>query len=569
MVVGKSLEWLPPGFTEKVKYKNGRKIKYYCNVATGAKYHSKKDVLRCATEDNGLLGTPRTTNGDDNRLSSNSKVDARLLKTNDSPKWLPDGWIMEERTRQSGTRRGSIYKVYTDVSSGSRFYSRAAVTRYLDTVDHANTMTVQNKLDNVDEPFPDMSPQCLSMTNTGSIPEEKKKGNSFKTVATVSTAADDLPPGWIKEIKTSKSGNRIRKDPYYTDPVSGYVFRSKLDALRYLKTNDIGSCACRPKKRELDDLNLITNDIPSSNPAHEKLSGHKRQLFLGGELNGVGESSGTKSLAESEAKILKQTQDNNESDSVKVTSVGADCLEEKISCGNSYKNTETENNPEPENEVSEKDPRVMAVNVAICSPITDPLTKQQLSEQTDRTQVDLKKSKKRRNLSLPSRTSKRLAGCEPEMPSNLVLNERSLRAATRRSSGSEVDTSPSFSLKASASIPLPSDIEPAKEAAEHTFIGEETLQEIEPLIEVEKPPTEVSAIPESQAGGKASEKQLDDGKRSHESQLCYDFGDSWSDPLEFALKTLRGKYQLRIPWHFRVALMSILAFLTTIRQMDA
>ncbi|KAL3655496.1 Signal peptide peptidase-like [Castilleja foliolosa] len=27
MVVGKSLEWLPSGFTEKVKYKNGRKIK--------------------------------------------------------------------------------------------------------------------------------------------------------------------------------------------------------------------------------------------------------------------------------------------------------------------------------------------------------------------------------------------------------------------------------------------------------------------------------------------------------------------------------------------------------------
>lgn len=52
---------------------------------------------------------------------------------------------------------------------------------------------------------------------------------------------------------------------FYTDPVSGYAFRSRLDALRYLKTNDIGSCAIKPKKRdELGDLELIKNEIPVS-----------------------------------------------------------------------------------------------------------------------------------------------------------------------------------------------------------------------------------------------------------------------------------------------------------------
>ncbi|KAL0297740.1 UNVERIFIED_CONTAM: Methyl-CpG-binding domain-containing protein 13 [Sesamum radiatum] len=393
MVAGKSPDWLPPGFTEKVKYKNGRKIKI-------------------------------------------------LDKTNESPEWLPSGWTMEEKTRQGGSRKGSVYK-----------------------------------LDNVDEPIRDASPLGISMTSTGHIPEKKKNG-SIKTVAVESSAADDLPPGWIKEIITSKSGNKIRKDPYYTDPVSGYVFRSKLDALRYLKTNDIGSCACRPKKRELDDLKLIKNKVTSPVPASEQLSVQKRQLFP--ELNGGGENSGANIPSESEAKILKQTQDNSNS------------------------NAETDKNPEPANEVPKQDAGVMAVDVAISA--TDP--------------------------SVPLRASKRLAGSEPEVQPTSVLNERSLRAAAKRSSGSEVDTLSSPSVKASASMPLPSDVERAKE---------EILQKVESLDKVEKPSTEDQAIPDEQTGTQASEKQQDDGKRPQESQLCYDFGDSWSNPLEFALKTLRGE----------------------------
>ncbi|KAL0373232.1 UNVERIFIED_CONTAM: Methyl-CpG-binding domain-containing protein 13 [Sesamum calycinum] len=643
MVAGKSPDWLPPGFTEKVKYKNGRKIKlpellkdlkpfffqrlfvgkewqgglgglafgksvgghphiavtyilvtvristqlwglekgfslhfsflgrsfcpflcwrfrihnmrivcilkhsviqYYYNVATGAKYHSKKEVLSFATADNGLLGTPETTKVDNSGLSSNKEVDTILDKTNESPEWLPSGWTMEEKTRQGGSRKGSVYKylmqnlavsdwerstgliiriaqsslvfiyffaltvleqsvlrsVYTDLSSGSRFYSRAAVTRYLNTVDHPNTVTVQNKLDEVDEPSPDMSQQGISMTNTEVI-----------QVAVESSAADDLPPGWIKEIITSKSGNKIRKDPYYTDPVSGYVFRSKLDALRYLKTNDIGSCACRPKKRELDDLKLIKNKVTSPVPASEQLSVQKRQLFP--ELNGGGENSGANIPSESEAKILKQTQDNSNS------------------------NAETDKNPEPANEVPKQDAGVMAVDVAISATVTDPLSEQKIlgsgtEKQTDITPVKSRTSKKRNDPSVPLRASKRLAGSEPEVQPTSVLNERSLRAAAKRSSGSEVDTLSSPSVKASASMPLPSDVERAKE---------EILQKVESLDKVEKPSTEDQAIPDEQTGTQASEKQQDDGKRPQESQLCYDFGDSWSDPLEFALKTLRGE----------------------------
>lgn len=40
---------------------------------------------------------------------------------------------------------------------------------------------------------------------------------------------------------------------YYTDPVNGYVFRSKKDALRYIESGDISRCLFKPNKRQIQD----------------------------------------------------------------------------------------------------------------------------------------------------------------------------------------------------------------------------------------------------------------------------------------------------------------------------
>ncbi|KAL3619311.1 hypothetical protein CASFOL_036881 [Castilleja foliolosa] len=612
MVVGKSPEWLPSGFTEKVKYKNGRKIKYYYNVATGAKYFSKKDVLSCATSGNGSLATPQRPNGVDNVLSSDSKVDAESKKTNDSPNWLPDGWTMEEKTRNRGPRKGAVYKVYTEVSSGKIFYSKVSVTQYLGIEDPTNSVSVQTKSNNVVEQLPHMSPQCLSMinkggaakgktkgnssqtldkadkpspkcipvTDTGGIPEEenkdnsvemldkvdeppkcvsitnsssipeeenkdnsikmldkvdgpspkctsmtntggkpeeekkdnsvemldnvdnpsphssmkntgaisreKKKGTSFKPVALVSSAADDLPPGWKKETLTSKSGTKTRKYPYYTDPVSGYVFSSKIDALRYVKTNDIRSCVIRPKKREATDLNLFTTENPSPSPAQEKLPEQSGQLNFGAEFNGCGANS------ESEAKISNQTiSNNNDSNIIKVT----------------------ENNPKPENGASKDKPAVtMDVDAGITSPVLEI------------TPAKPKNPRKRKTPSVPSRTSKRLSKTEPD---STLSEESSLRTAaeTKIEPPNEVDVA-----------------EPVKEAlSENAVVEKETPKEIEgqPKEVETKPHSSENPvfIPEEQI----SNNNNDDEIKQDSSQLCFDFGDTWSVPLDFALKTLRGE----------------------------
>ncbi|XP_051119536.1 methyl-CpG-binding domain-containing protein 13-like isoform X2 [Andrographis paniculata] len=428
---------------------------------------------------------------------------------------------MEEKIRKGGSLKGKPYKVYTDLSSGTKFYSKPEVLRYLNSVDHSANTTSQNKVENVVEP-----PQCVSQADTGSTSKHKRKSCSFKMVATEIAADEDLPSGWIKKIRTSQSGGRVRKDPFYIDPASGYGFRSKKDALRYLKTNDIASCACRPLKMDLD-LKATTNEIHSSNPATDKLSNQKKDHIRR-------EESKPNDGAEADTKILKKTQDSLVLDHVKVTSDGIDSFRENIFIENSIKNAKMENDCRPIIEAAKEDLRITDV-------IDSSLAEQQPSEnrvdsRADRTRQGSRKSKKGEASSLPLRASKRLAKSEPEVLPSPCLSERSLRAAARKSSGSiKVDPSP----EESTSIPLPPDTELAKKEkvdAESPPVRTETL---EPM---EKPS---SAIPDDPINGNITEKQPDSGKLlSQEPLFLYDFGESWSDPLEFAFKTLRGEISI-------------------------
>lgn len=46
---------------------------------------------------------------------------------------------------------------------------------------------------------------------------------------------------------------------YYIDPVSGYVFRSIKDAVRYLESGEIGRNAFKPKDKGSRDMELDDN----------------------------------------------------------------------------------------------------------------------------------------------------------------------------------------------------------------------------------------------------------------------------------------------------------------------
>ncbi|MBA0564138.1 hypothetical protein Golob_009095, partial [Gossypium lobatum] len=98
----------------------------------------------------------------------------------------------------------------------------------------------------------------------GSKTEEKEKvpsKQSSKNVTVEKAEAEGLPPGWTKEVKITKKGNKVRRDPFYTDPVSGYVFRSMKDALRYVETGKLGKLAFKPKENESNEEDLEEDDI--------------------------------------------------------------------------------------------------------------------------------------------------------------------------------------------------------------------------------------------------------------------------------------------------------------------
>nr|KYP65596.1 hypothetical protein KK1_011845 [Cajanus cajan] len=269
---------------------------------------------------------------DSSNTKSNSKQQS-IDKANERPEWLPDGWNMEVRTRKSGVHMGSGYKCYIDPLKGYKFFSKPEVLRYLETVkDNSCTSKKGKKSSNIHSPSDNdctskkekkssniHSPEdngCSSKkekkssnmhspnNNSCASKKEKKCSNmdspydnsctskekkcsnvdSPTDVVVEKSIAEDLPPGWVKELKIRKNGNGIRKDPFYIDPVSGYVFRSKKDVLRYLESGDIHSCAYKPSRRQIQDEDNLT---PPTDARKQKLkqSPPKQQISAATEIH--------------------------------------------------------------------------------------------------------------------------------------------------------------------------------------------------------------------------------------------------------------------------------------------
>ncbi|PHU28246.1 hypothetical protein BC332_00339 [Capsicum chinense] len=168
MPVGDSSDWPPPGWTEDVKVTNGRKIKYYTNVETGKNFYSKKEVTRymntketchdnnvsqmnnqdksCSeknarqmnNQDKSCSGKNISQMNNQDKSCSENNVSQTVGEPNNAHEWLPLGWIVELKTRKSGSHAGTTYKVYIEPSTGNKFYSKPEVSKYLKTMEQNN-----------------------------------------------------------------------------------------------------------------------------------------------------------------------------------------------------------------------------------------------------------------------------------------------------------------------------------------------------------------------------------------------------------------------------------------------
>ncbi|KAI3847526.1 hypothetical protein MKX03_019909 [Papaver bracteatum] len=249
--MGDSPDFLPEGWIMETRPKqNGTTYKVYIAPSSGLKFQSKKKVFEYLN------------NEDLSKTSSSSKRGAAVSsagklarKTEDSPDYLPKGWIVETRPKQNG----DTYKRYI-APSGQKFNSRKKVFEFLNIEDPSNSSRSSGKGSDVST-----SQATTPCKDTG----------------------DTLPAGWVSGAKVRKS-DKSRKDPYYIDPVTGYIFRSRKDVFRYLATGEIGIHASKPNNGVSDTVQLTDeDDSPSNTAKRQKVedSTVTRCLFSGQSTN--------------------------------------------------------------------------------------------------------------------------------------------------------------------------------------------------------------------------------------------------------------------------------------------
>ncbi|XP_021651587.2 uncharacterized protein LOC110643510 [Hevea brasiliensis] len=237
MVPEDSPEELPDGWTVQFNVlKTGRKIKYYVNSGTGQKFFSKDDFICHIKAQSTQLNQPQPAKSSIRRPTINNQMHQIMEDTNEHPEWLPHGWIVELRTRQSGFASGKIYKCYVDISTGCKFYSKPEVLRYLETVKQKScTLKQKETLMSVlpeNKPSSEAKMEKQKHTATGqqlcsgkgtsdvgstsSSEAESLKKSGGKTVSTVTTltavATIDIPSQEIPRDNVEGNGAECKEN---------------------------------------------------------------------------------------------------------------------------------------------------------------------------------------------------------------------------------------------------------------------------------------------------------------------------------------------------------------------
>ncbi|XP_052117333.1 methyl-CpG-binding domain-containing protein 13 [Arachis duranensis] len=537
------------------------------------------------------------------QISSKTKSGSKLIveKTFEHPEWLPDGWNVDFKTRKSGSAMGQGYKCYIN-PHGKKFYSKLEVLRYLETIkgnncnsrkEESNTIHSPNN-DALEKPMVETSRTENSMAgkpkagkprgekSTTGKPRSQKSTAEKSTVekprveksTTEKSTAEDLPPGWIIEVKERKNSKINRKDLLYIDPESGYVFRSKKDALRYLESGDISSCAIKPFKREIQDEDKLS---PASTVKKQKIkqSGINRQLFAGKEISDesslelpdanssekrqhVEVSSGMMAPFVPTGESIGQIQSlkNGVAYPPKTKKMSdPDDVQNKNDVVNVVENASKKNHSNPTvsknrgfSVAHRSSPRLAAAEP---DQLTNSLTSEQCLEVPRRNLrrgsqglaaddhslkeskllaseiaksgeicSDLNKSSNKKEPSVPRRASKRLAGSEPELMSNSLSYERAPEYNKSKKSKSGINTNL-----------LSRDGEAGLKLVEHGSMN--GLSSTRGRKHPQTLPVTKDKL------DKRKNEEMNDEKSELEQSLAFHY--SWSDPsLEFAIKTLTG-----------------------------
>ncbi|KAE8777496.1 hypothetical protein D1007_49728 [Hordeum vulgare] len=190
------------------------------------------------------------------------EVDENAEALKEAPFWLPDGWIINVRHGDDG----STYRYYTSPVSDYTFSTDMEALDYLFSEMDERILESEACAEDNELHFYVHRPtgmrffskeDVLRYVNEGKISGCDVKGlcdtiSEDNILAQVEFNPDGLPKGWVKELVFRKCNDGIRKDPYYTDPVSHLLFRTLKSAISYLQTGEISKHAYLPRRSVTD-----------------------------------------------------------------------------------------------------------------------------------------------------------------------------------------------------------------------------------------------------------------------------------------------------------------------------
>ncbi|KAL2902449.1 Methyl-CpG-binding domain-containing protein 13 [Bienertia sinuspersici] len=463
MVSKNESDWPPPGWKVEVKRKNGRKYKCYINSKNHKKFYSKAAVLRYIHE---CTSNEQLQPVSEDTKKSSGKTEMHLVEANE-PEWLPKDWIMERRTRKSGAKAGTEYKCYIDPSTGTKFFSKPEVLRYIG-----------------------------SKKSSAASSRQKDRGNSghsYSKIVTEKTVDQELPSGWIKVTRIKMRGNEVvRRDSSFNDPASPLVFRSKLEVLRYVETGEISRHAYRRRTGSITGKDYAIGKTPTTSSGKGEETQKRRtrkQLFVGEasmeqSVQALPETQGNENAADKKSKRSSssigsapsgapssvQSYMSPESTKHSQDMVVAKPLLEKVSGTN--KSARTIKHTQPE--VQDAGAKHLNVRKSERSALSRGILSEgspvaaAVQRCTDgKGQASKRKTSHGKLPGVPSRSSKRLAGVDVELVFHPIPIEHACRAIRRKSSDNQ-----SFSSLA----PVPNELQEKHQTVDTKDCNEPALQ---------------------------------------------------------------------------------------------
>ncbi|RYR56248.1 hypothetical protein Ahy_A05g022001 isoform B [Arachis hypogaea] len=218
------------------------------------------------------------------------------------------------------------------------------------------------------------------------------------------SSGDCLPQGWTVEVKVRKNG---RRDKYYIDPASGYVFRSLRDVDRYLESGEIGRNAFKPKDNGDTELKADKFSVRIATFGLIPVSTTKPTVSVSMGLS---------------------------SDSDRISN---DQQDQKPVCSAEYASTPISENTSAQCTMGTKSTTLGSDQIEGKASEEDSQAKQLPQNEQMGNEKSQKRQRRKKEINLPRRSSKRLAGIQLDPVPELVTRSRARRAAVKQSGQGE------------------------------------------------------------------------------------------------------------------------------------